>query len=267
MSRLSQILQFKYVPPIFLTLILIVGHYSFGILESYQAILLAIGTSILTELLLSRLILGEWKKNFVSAYITGISVSILIRSTFLWPFAVAAVISIMSKYVLRFRGRHIWNPSNLGISWMLFFAPFSVAGLSIQWGNNLVPMLVIWTLGIVIVTRAKRLRITLTYVASFLFFSYLRSIILDTSFLTEAAPLTGPMYQLFVFFMVTDPATTVSDKRGQMLVVFLVALVEFVLRLNEFIYAPFFALCLVGPAAMIIHLQLKHRKSLQLVRA
>ncbi len=264
MKYFSKFLQFKYVPPIFLTLILVVGHFSFGILESYQAILLAIGTSILTELLLSKLILGVWKKDFSSAYITGISVSILIRSTFLWPFVLAAVISIMSKYVLRFRGRHIWNPSNLGISWMLFFAPFSVAGLSIQWGNNMIPMLVIWTLGIVIVSRAKRLRITLTYVASFLFFSYLRSLILDAPFLTEVAPLTGPMYQLFIFFMVTDPATTVSNKQGQMLVVFLVALVEFILRLNEFVYAPFFALCLVGPAAMIIHLQLKHKRSLQL---
>ena len=258
MSAISKILQFKYVPPIFISLILIAGHYSFGILESYQAILLAIGTSILAELLLSKLILGEWKKNFASAYITGISVSILIRSTFLWPFAVAALISIMSKYVLRFRGRHIWNPSNLGISWMLFFAPFSVAGLSIQWGNNLIAMMVIWTLGIFIVLRARRLRITLTYVASFLLFSFLRSLILDTPFLTEIAPLTGPMYQLFIFFMVTDPATTVSNKRGQMLVVFLVALVEFVLRLNEFIYAPFYALCLVGPIAMVVHLQLKH---------
>jgi Na+-transporting NADH:ubiquinone oxidoreductase subunit NqrB len=267
MSAISKILQFKYVPPIFISLILIVGHFSFGILESYQAILLAIGTSIATELILSRLILGEWKKNFSSAYITGISVSILIRSTFLWPFAVAAVISIMSKYVLRFRGRHIWNPSNLGISWMLFFAPFSVAGLSIQWGNNIIPMLVIWTLGIVIVLRAKRLQITLTYVASFLFFSYLRSLILDTSFLTEAAPLTGPMYQLFIFFMVTDPATTVSSKRGQMLVVFVVALVEFILRLNEFIYAPFYALCLVGPVAMVIDLQLKHVRPLRVARS
>lgn len=264
MSAIAKILQFKYVPPVFISLILIAGHYSYGILESYQAILLAITTSVLTELLLSKLILGVWKKNLSSAYITGISVSIIIRSMFLWPYIMAAVISIMSKYVLRFRGRHIWNPSNLGISWMLFFAPHRVAGLSIQWGNNMIPMLVIWALGIVIVLRAKRLQITLTYVASFIFFSFLRSLIIDSSFWTEIAPLTGPMYQLFIFFMVTDPATTVSNKWGQMLVVFLVALVEFVLRLNEFIYAPFFALCLVGPAAMIIHLQLKHVRSVQL---
>jgi hypothetical protein len=39
-------------------------------------------------------------------------------------------------------------------------------------------------------------------------------------------------------------------------VAFLIAFVEFFLRLNQFIYAPFYALFLVGPIAMIIHLQI-----------
>ena len=260
------IFQFKYAPQLFITLILVVGHLSFGILESFYALALTIGTAIITELLLSKLVTGRWRKNFASAYISGISASILVRTTFLWPFALAAVIAIMSKYVLRVRGRHIWNPTNLAISWLLFFAPFSVAGLSIQWGNNIVPMLVIWALGVAIVLKAKRLHVTLTYVASFIFFAFLRSLIVDTPFLTELAPLTGPMYQLFIFFMVTDPPTTVSSRRGRMLVVFIVALVEFFLRLNEFIYAPFYALAVVGPIAMIIDLQLKHRRESRLVR-
>lgn len=259
MSVISKILQFKYAPPVFISLILLVGHFSFGILESFSAILLSISCSILTELLLSKLMYGEMKKNVSSAYITGISIAMLIRSTFLWPFALAAVISIMSKYVLRYHGRHIWNPSNFGLSWLFFFAPFSVAGLSIQWGNNILPMLVIWMLGIVIVLKAKRLHITLTYVLGFLFFAYLRSLMSGASFFTEVAPLTGPMYQLFVFFMITDPGTTVKNKKGQMVVAFLVAFVEFLLRLNEFIYAPFYALFLVGPIAMVVqyHLQKK----------
>jgi Na+-translocating ferredoxin:NAD+ oxidoreductase RnfD subunit len=60
------------------------------------------------------------------------------------------------------------------------------------------------------------------------------------------------MYQLFIFFMVTDPKTTVRSKRGQMAVVFFVAFVEMLLRLNEMVYAPFYALFLVGPAAVLI---------------
>jgi Na+-translocating ferredoxin:NAD+ oxidoreductase RnfD subunit len=235
------------------------GHFTFGILEGFNAILLAIGSSILTEIVLAKAYTGKMK-NLASAYITGISVGILIRTTFLWPFVLAAVLSIMSKYVLRFRGRHIWNPSNFGISWMLMFAPFSVAGLSIQWGNNILPMMVIWMLGLIIVWRVKRLHITLTYVAAFIFFSWIRSILTGDSFISELAPLTGPMYQLFIFFMITDPATTVKSKSGQIVVVLLIAFIEFILRMNEIIYAPFYALFIVGPIAMAQYLQLDYLK-------
>ena len=248
--------SFQYVPPLLITLILIAGHLTFGILQGYKNILLAIGCSMLTELVIARLMFGTWR-NLSSAYITGISVGILVRSPYLWPFAVTAIISIMSKYVLRYKNTHIWNPSNFGVTWMFALLPFGVAGLSIQWGNNIWPMLVIWTFGLIIVWRVKRLHITLTYVISFVIFSLLRSLITGDSFLTEVSPLTGPMYQLFVFFMITDPATTVKSRKGQILVAFLIALVEFIFRLNQFIYAPFYALFLVGPLSMLISMRFK----------
>ena len=253
----------RYAPPLLITLILVIGHFAFGMLESYQAIMLSIICSMGTEVILSLLMTGK-VRNLSSAYITGISVSILIRSTWLWPFAITAILSIMSKYVLRYRGTHIWNPSNFGITWMLALYPFSVAGLSIQWGNNLLPLLVIWILGLIIVWRVRRLHITLIYVLSFIFFSYLRSRITGDSFFTEVAPLTGPMYQLFIFFMITDPATTVKNRKWQAAVVFLIALVEFILRLNQFIYAPFYALFLVGPAAMFAYLYLSRPKEVKI---
>ena len=106
---------------------------------------------------------------------------------------------------------------------MLFLAPAAVAGLSIQWGNYLWPMLVIWVLGLVIVWRVRRLHITLTYVISFAAFAFLRSWITHDPWQSEISPITGPMYQLFIFFMVTDPKTTVRSKGGQCLVAFLVA--------------------------------------------
>ncbi|MEP7142015.1 MAG: hypothetical protein ABI707_04045 [Ferruginibacter sp.] len=245
---------FQYIPPAFITLILLVGQITFGILDNYVNIVLSIGTSLLTEIVLARWVLGT-SKNLASAYITGISVGILIRSNMIWPYIVAALLSIMSKYVLKYRGRHLWNPSNFGVSWMLFMCSANVAGLSIQWGNNLLPMVVIWFLGLFIVNRAKRLHVTLTYVTSFIILAYIRSLLEGDAFLAELAPLTGPMYQLFIFFMITDPPTSVSGKKGRMLVVILVAVVEFILRLNAFIYAPFYALFLVGPVAKFIDLR------------
>src|SRR6202158_4138664 len=164
----------RYIAPIFITCILLVGHLSFGILESYQRTLLAIAVSIVTELGLGQIFFHKWVHP-ASAYISGISVGILLRSPAFWPYALCAAISIMSKYVLRVKGRHIWNPSNFGIAAMLFMAPATVASLSIQFGNSIGQMIVIWILGAFIISRLRRLHICATYVLSFLFFSVVRS--------------------------------------------------------------------------------------------
>ncbi len=250
---------FQYVPPAFITLLLLIGQLSFHMLDNYVFVVISICTAIITELVLSRVLLGKWK-SLSSAYISGISVGILIRSTMIWPYVITSVLSIMSKYVLRYKGKHLWNPSNFGVSWMLFMAPLDVAGLSIQWGSNFLSMAVIWALGLVIVYRAKRLHVTLTYVISFVILAYVRSLIVGDTFLAEVSPLTGPMYQLFIFFMMTDPPTSVSTRKGRIIVAILIALVEFVLRLNSFIYAPFYALFLVGPVAKYIDLKINGRK-------
>jgi enediyne biosynthesis protein E5 len=241
----------RFLPPLLITAILVTAHLSFGILESYQRTALAIAVAIGAELVMGRLTFGTWP-NPASAYITGISVGILVRSPFFWPYVLCSLISITSKYVLRTRDRHLWNPSNFGLSAVLFLAPDTVSHLSIQWGNVVAPMAVIWILGFLIVWRVGRLHISATYVLSFLALSFVRSAYAGTPWLATVAPITGPMYQLFIFFMVTDPKTTVRDKRAQCVVVAMVAVVETILRLNEVVYAPFYALFLVGPASLLL---------------
>jgi Na+-translocating ferredoxin:NAD+ oxidoreductase RnfD subunit len=243
----------RYVAPLFITCILLIGHLSYGILESYRKTALAIVVALIAELILGRVFFGKWL-NLASAYITGISAGILVRSPAYWPYALCSAISIMSKYVLRVKGRHIWNPSNFGIAVLLLLAPETMAVLSIQWGNNYWSLLVIWVLGSIIIWRARRFHISATYVVSFFLFAFLRSWITGDPWQAEVAPITGPMYQLFVFFMITDPKTTVRSKAGQCVVAFCVALAEFVLRLDQVVYAPIFALFLVGPAANLIEI-------------
>jgi len=244
-------LENRFVPPVFITLILLIGNLSFGILEGYKKTLLAIAVSIATELILGKVVVGKWP-NVASAYISGISVGILLRSPVFWPYALCAMIAITSKYVLRVKNRHIWNPSNFGICVVLFLAAESVTTLSIQWGNSLWAMLVIWSLGSIIIWRLKRFHICLTYVVSFLMFAILRAWMVGDPIVSEISPITGPEYQLFIFFMITDPKTTVRSKSGQIVVAFLIAAVEMVLRLNSSIYAPLYALFMVGPVAILI---------------
>lgn len=255
MSMLSRFfsIENRYLPPLLITTILLVGQISFGLLESLSRTLLAIGTAMVFDLVLGKMVYGKIP-HLASAYITGISVGILVRSPEHWPYALTSAIAITSKYVIRWHGRHLWNPSNFAICAMLLLVPEYFSTLSVQWGNDVWPMLIVWTLGALITWRVQRFHITLSYVVAFLLFSLARSAITGHSFLAEVAPITGPMYQLFIFFMITDPKTTVKPRWAQCLVAVLVAAVEMVLRLAENIHAPYYALTIVGPAAVAIEI-------------
>ncbi len=266
----------RWLAPILVTCILLGGQFVFGITEiqnsrflawltggwvtSYSPTFVAILTAVLAEVVLSKLVAGKWPY-LPSAYISGISVGILVRSPAVWPYVMCSLISITSKYAIRWRGRHLWNPSNMGVSVLLFLAPAVVAPLSVQWGNDLWPLLVIWALGAATLYRLGRLHITLTYVVSFLVLGFVRSSITGNQWLMEVAPLTGPMYQLYIFFMITDPRTTPKAKWAQCVVTVLIAVVEVFFRLAHNVDAPFFALFFVGPIANVIEIWWNGRKA------
>ncbi len=256
----------SYIGPILISLVVIAAHLSFGVLDGWNKFAAALGAAMLTELVLFKIVTGKWR-DLSSAYISGNSAGILVRSPMVWPFALCAAISIASKYVFRFRGTHIWNPTNFGIVVMLIIASDSMAVLSIQWGSNMWAMLLIWIIGLIVISKVKLFHICAVYVVSFIAFAWVRSVYTGSLFIGEIAPLTGPMYQLFVLFMITDPKTTVSSKKGQMLVAFLIALAEMFFRLGEAVYAPFYALFVVGPIALIIDKLIQERKENKLREA
>ena len=255
----------RYPVSLLITLILVLGQARYGILGGYDRLVIALGVCMGTEAVLSRLLQGRFA-NVQSAYITGISLALLTkpRGDLLWPFALGGFLAIASKYVLQYRGRHLWNPSNFAISLLVLVAPASVAILSHQWGNDLATNAVIWGFGLLIVSRVRMLHVTLTYVACFVALAALRSLLVGGPLLAEIAPLTGPMYQLFIFFMITDPKTTVSTVRGRVIVAAGVAAVEAAIRLaGDYHLAalsrlypspPILALAIVGPLANAIDL-------------
>lgn len=249
----------NFIGPLLITALVLAAHISFGVLDGWDKFAAAVVTAVVAELLFHKLVTGKWR-NLSSAYISGNSAGILVRSPMIWPFVLTAAISIASKYVLQFRGRHIWNPTNFGVVIMLLIASDSMAVLSIQWGSNMWAMLAIWLVGIITIIKVRKFHICLVYVISFVFFAWVRSLMGEGVFAAEVAPLTGPMYQLFVLFMITDPKTIVSAKKGQMLVAFLIALTEMFFRLGEAVYAPFYALFIIGPLALVIDILYRERR-------
>jgi hypothetical protein len=177
-------------------------------------------------------------------------------------------VAITSKYVLTYRGRHLWNPTNFSFCALLLIAPHSMSLLSHQWGNDVVTWFVLG-IGLLVVQRAGLLHISGTYAVAFCALAGVRSLITGRDWLTEMGPITGPMYMLLMFFMLTDPRTVVSTRRGRVIVVLLIALVEFFIRLLPqtdlhgldvlLTGPPIFALGIVGPIALWLELRSKDR--------
>jgi Na+-translocating ferredoxin:NAD+ oxidoreductase RnfD subunit len=259
-------LDSRYLIAFLITVVLVAAQLRYHMFGSYDRLVLALVVCTATEALLSWFDRGKIV-NLLSAYISGISLTLLIKPQggALWPFALGGVLAISSKYVLRYRDNHLWNPTNFAVSALLLAAPDRVSVLSHQFGNDIATNLVIWTFGLVIAARVGVLHITLTYVASFLVLNTVRAAALGQPVLPEIAPITGPMYQLFVFFMITDPRTIVRGRRWQIAVAVMIAFMETMIRFasdqgwslpTAFNAAPaFFALAMVGPAAKWIDLR------------
>src|SRR5216110_238529 len=256
----------RYLIAFLITLVLVAAQVRYNMVGGYDRLVLTLLVCTATETLLSWFDRGK-AVNLLSAYISGISLTLLIKPQggALWPFVLGGFIAIASKYVLRYRDNHLWNPTNFAVSALLLAAPDRVSVLSHQFGNDLTTNLVIWIFGLIIAARVGVLHITLTYVASFLLLNSARALLLGQPVMPEIAPITGPMYQLFVFFMITDPRTVVRDRRWQMIVAVIIAFVETLIRFGSdrgwllptaFNAAPaLVALFIVGPVAKWIDLR------------
>jgi Na+-translocating ferredoxin:NAD+ oxidoreductase RnfD subunit len=259
-------LDARYLIAFLITLVLVAAQLRYHMFGSYDRLLLALTVCMATEAVLSWFDRGRIV-NLLSAYISGISLTLLVKPQggALWPFVLGGILAISSKYVLRYRDNHLWNPTNFAVTALLLAAPERVSVLSHQFGNDLTTNLVIWGFGLVIAARVGVLHITLTYVASFLLLNGLRALPLGQAVMPEIAPITGPMYQLFVFFMITDPRTVVRGRRHQIVIAVVIAMMETLIRFasdmawplpTAFSVAPaFLALALVGPIAKWLDLR------------
>lgn len=256
----------RYLIAFLITLVLVVAQLRYHMVGGYDRLALSLAVCVATEAALSWFDRGR-VVNLLSAYISGISLTLLTKPQggALWPFVIGGFLAISSKYVLRYRDNHLWNPTNFAICALLLAAPEHVSVLSHQFGNDFATNVVIWFFGLIIAARVGVLHITLAYVVAFLLLNSARAAAFGQPIMTEIAPLTGPMYQLFVFFMITDPRTVVRGRRGQIIVAVLIALMEAIIRFasdtgwplpTAFNAAPpLLALALVGPVAKWLDLR------------
>jgi Na+-transporting NADH:ubiquinone oxidoreductase subunit NqrB len=203
-----------------LTLLLLYGvtQLSFDVTLARAALLLVIATA--AQWACSKL----WKIHFdpKSAAISALSLALLLRSESLLLIVAGALIAVVSKFVIRIRGKHIFNPTN-GAIVALMLTTDHVWVSPGQWGNVAFFAFLIACLGGLVVNRAARSDVTYAFI-----FFYAAMMIGRSLYLGE--PMTIPLHRLengalllFTFFMISDPKTTPDARAGRILFAALVA--------------------------------------------
>jgi Na+-transporting NADH:ubiquinone oxidoreductase subunit NqrB len=198
-----------------LTVLLLYGVF----ILHFEVTLLRAALIVLTAVATQRF----FTKDIRSAIISGLSLALLLRSNHLWVLLLAAVVAIASKFVLRIKGKHLFNPTNFAI--VALIATTNDAWVSPgQWGSVAFFGFLIICLGGLVVHRAERSDVTYAFIV------FWGAVVVGRS-LWLGEPMTIPLHRLengalllFTFFMISDPRTTPDSRAGRVLFAALVAL-------------------------------------------
>jgi len=189
---------------------------------------------------------GQWRFP-ISSLITGLSIYMLTRTRFtVVPYLVAAVVAIGSKYVFRTSKGHVFNPANVGILTAFAFLPHLALPGADQWAGTPQLLILFYLIGLSVAGYAKRLPLALSYMGVLLSLTLLRSMFSELSVFYLLGPTLGTAGVIFAFHMITDPKTTPSSYKQQIVMGTVVALLDCLLRCFEVFYAPFIALAVVS---------------------
>jgi Na+-transporting NADH:ubiquinone oxidoreductase subunit NqrB len=156
-----------------------------------------------------------------SALISGLSLCLLLRTSSLGLTIAAAVIAVASKFLIRIEGKHVFNPTNLAIVAMLLTGDAWVSPG--QWGNVAFFAFLMACLGGLVVIRAARSDVTISFVVFYMVLVLGRSLWLGEPMSIPIHRLQSGALLLFTFFMISDPKTTPSSRAGRILFALLVA--------------------------------------------
>jgi enediyne biosynthesis protein E5 len=210
--------------------LLVYGMVRLGFDITLTQALVTIGFALAAQTVAEQVTGGRVTSGLKSALISSLSLCLLLRTDVLALAGLAAVVAVGSKFVVRIRGKHVFNPTN-GV-WV---SPG-------QWGSHTALAFLLASAGLLVVHRAARADITLAFIACWTALLVARSLSLHEPLTIPLHRLESGAFLLFSFFMISDPKTTPDTRAGRILFAALVALgaayVQFKLfRTNGFVWA------------------------------
>lgn len=193
---------------------------NFDVKLSIAVVLL--GAALLTQYVAGRLA-GVAAFDPRSALISGLSLCLLLRTSSVALAVGAAIVTTASKFVLRWNGKHVFNPTNFGLVFMIL-ATGRVWVSPGQWGSAAFFGFLIACLGGLVVNRAARSDVTYAFLGFYLALLFGRAAWLGDPMAIPIHQIESGTLLIFSFFMISDPKTTPDSRAGRVLFALLVAL-------------------------------------------
>lgn len=215
------------------------------------AVAMCLGSVAVTQMLAIHLRGLPWS-SLLSAAISGLSLCLLCRSNSLLVLGAAGVLAIASKFLLTWRGKHFFNPTNFGIV-ALYFLTDACWVSPAQWGEEVVLILGLSIMGVAVVHSAWRHDISLVFLLTFVLLLAVRVTYLGQPWAVMWHQLNSGSLILFTFFMISDPRSTPDHWAGRAIFAAAVALLAYWIRFH--LYNPnalLLALFFLSPVTVLL---------------
>jgi enediyne biosynthesis protein E5 len=184
------------------------------------------GTVLATTLLAQFAAARLWKLPAFdprSALISGLSLCLLLRTNSVFLAGLAGLVAIAGKFLVRWQGKHLFNPTNFSLVVMLLLSRGAVWVSPGQWGDFAFFGFLVVCVGGLVVNRASRVDVTIAFLICFLALVFGRSAWLNEPLAIPFHRLRNGALLVFAFFMISDPRTTPDSRAGRILFAALVA--------------------------------------------
>jgi Na+-transporting NADH:ubiquinone oxidoreductase subunit NqrB len=208
--------------------------------------------SLLLEWRQSGTLSWEWTTSLRSALITSLSLSLLLRTDHWFTMIFVATVAILSKFVVRVRNKHLFNPANAGIIAALVVSQDAWVSPG-QWGELGWEALLFIGVGGLVLQRVGRWDTSVVFLGTYSGLMFVRDCWLGWSGDVFVHHLSSGSLLLFALFMITDPRSIPDARWSRIVWAAMVGVVTFLLQTGLSLpIAVFWSLFLLAPLTPLL---------------
>lgn len=260
LNPLHRIKDARWFQILFLSSFLCFGLSFLGWENDLNRYFLTAGTCLAVQALFIKILGLSWT-GLRSAAITTLSLCLLFKTYDPALIVLASTLAISSKFLIRFKGKHLFNPANFGMMFVLLFSDAAWIAPG-QWGNGIIFLILVVFLGGAILNKVGRLDVGIFFLLSYGFCLFAYNCLYlgwPTDYFFHN--ITNGTVLIFSFFMITDPMTSPNHPKGRILWAAGIGIGAFILSQAFFIKgAPLWMLFIACPLTAYFDYVFKHKK-------